>query len=87
MAKREHFEVGNQVRLRNDDGSGTLYEITSIAANGLGCMIREYTGKPPFYTEQYFDTSLLKHAVSDAMLKAFSFGPLKAVRPTKPAGR
>jgi hypothetical protein len=82
MAKaKPKFEVGNQVRV---SPGGTLYEITKIFHNPGYCLIREWgtapNGKP--YAEQAFDTSLLKHAVTDEMLKAFSFGPLKATRRT-----
>lgn len=77
------FEVGNQVYVKyanSDEHGDTLYEITKLATNGYGCMIREYRSSPPFYAEQWFDTSLLVHAVTDEMLTAFSFGPLKAYR-------
>jgi len=80
MAKKQTFEVGNQVRITSGDDS-TLYEITKLLP-GCGCLIREYTGKPPFHAEQRWDTSMLKHAVTDEMLSAFSFGSLKAGRRT-----
>lgn len=82
MAKQPKFEVGNQVYVKLHGGGhgDTLYEITKLATSGYGCMIREYRSKPPFYAEQWFDTSLLVHAVTDEMLAAFSLGPLKATR-------
>lgn len=87
MSKREKFEVGNQVRVAGDRGhkyNATIYEITKIFPNG-NCLIREEgtapNGKP--YAEQLFDVSLLKHAVTNEMLKAFSIGGLKAVRRTR----
>jgi len=81
MAKKEIFEVGNQVRVKTSDGGtgDTIYEI--VALSDFACLIREIgtvDGKP--YRAQRFDTSLLTHAVTDEMLAAFSFGPLKAGR-------
>jgi len=77
------FEVGNQVRVLRRDGSkgDTIYEIVSLLP-GFGCTIREIGTAPNSkpYAAQRFDTSMLAHAVTDEMLKAFSFGPLKASR-------
>jgi hypothetical protein len=80
MKTKPRFQVGNQVRV---SPGGTLYEVTKIFRSG-NCLIREYGVAPngKHYAEQAFDISLLKHAVTDEMLKAFSFGPLKAVRRT-----
>jgi hypothetical protein len=78
--KTKKFEVGNQVRV-SDRPDATIYEIVEVHPSGA-CMIREEglapNGKP--YKAQRFDTSMLKHAVTDEMLKAFSFGSLKARR-------
>ena len=80
MAKKPHFDVGNQVYIKTDKSHGdTLYEITKLLP-GCGCLIREYTSAPPFHKEQRWDTSMLKHAVTDEMLKAFSLGSLRAGR-------
>lgn len=75
------FQVGNQVRIRTAGRDGTIWEITKLLPHGE-CMIREEglapNGKP--YAEQHFHLSLLRHMVSDEMLKAFSLPGLKAGR-------
>ena len=82
--RKPKFEVGNQVHVRMANGArgDTFYVITKLLP-GSGCaLIREDrfapNGKP--YAEQRWDTSMLMHAVTDEMLKAFSFGGLKAGR-------
>jgi hypothetical protein len=90
-SKRSTFAVGNQVYVKNaaKKSDYTMYEITRIFPNGFSCLIRQEgtapNGKP--YAEQRFDLSLLKHAVSDELLKNLSFGAFKAVRRTRKVAR
>lgn len=83
---KQKFEVGNQVYILGADGKTrreTMYEVTRLGM-GHDCYIRQ-DGKAPNgkqYREQRWDTSLLRHAVTDEMLAAFSWGNLKAGRKT-----
>jgi hypothetical protein len=76
-SRKPTFAEGNQVYVKTASGhDDTLYVITKLMPP-FGCMIREHGTD---YAEQRFDTSLLVHAVTDEMLKAFSFGSIKAKR-------
>jgi hypothetical protein len=64
MAKKIQFQVGDQVRVKQSGGGSgpTLFEITSLSADGLACFVREIRASPLSsgrYREQRWDTSLL----------------------------
>lgn len=81
--KDASFEIGNQVRV-SDAPDATIFEVVRLEPDG-SCFIREEglapNGKP--YAEQRSDVSLLRHAVTDELLKNLSFGPFKAGRKNK----
>lgn len=59
MTKRDpDFSVKDKVTVKGAGKDPTIYEIVTLAANGLSCTIRQFS-ETIKYAEQPFDTSLL----------------------------